>query len=55
MAEAKLIFGEDDIKDIARVLDNAEITKYQDHWRIKVINRQEKRHLSIAIYPSAAL
>jgi hypothetical protein len=55
MAEAKLVFTEEDIRAIARVLDNAEITKYQDHWRIKVVNRQEKRHLSIAIYPSAAL
>ncbi len=55
MVESKAVFGEDDIKDIARVLDNAEVTKYQDHWRIKVINRQEQRHLSVAIYPSAAL
>jgi hypothetical protein len=55
MAETKTIFSEDDIKSIARVLNDAEVNKYQDHWRIKVINRQEKRQLSVEIYPHAAL
>jgi hypothetical protein len=55
MAETKTIFTDEDIKTIARVLDDAEINKYQDHWRIKVINRQEKRQLSVEIYPHAAL
>ena len=55
MVESRIVFTEDDIKTIARVLDNAEVTKFQDHWRIKVINRQEQRHLSVEIYPSAAL
>jgi hypothetical protein len=55
MAETKTIFSEEDIKNIAKVLNDAEFNKYQDHWRIKVINRQEKRQLSIEIYPHAAL
>ena len=55
MAETKTIFTDEDIKTIAKVLDDAEINKYQDHWRIKVINRQEKRQLSVEIYPHAAL
>jgi hypothetical protein len=55
MAETKSIFTEDDIKNIAKVLNDAEVNKYQDHWRIKVVNRQEKRQLSVEIYPHAAL
>jgi len=55
MAETKTVFTEDDVKNIARVLNNAEVNKYQDHWRIKVVNTQEKRQLSVEIYPHAAL
>jgi hypothetical protein len=55
MAETKTVFTEDDIKSIARVLNDAEVNKYQDHWRIKVVNHQEKRQLSVEIYPHAAL
>jgi hypothetical protein len=55
MAETKSIFTDDDIKAIARVLNDAEISKYQDHWRIKVANTKEKRHLSVEIYPFATL
>jgi hypothetical protein len=55
MAETKVIFTEDDIKNIARVLNDAEVNKYQDHWRIKIVNKQEKRQLSVEIYPHAAL
>ncbi len=49
------IFTEDGIKAIATVLNNAEISKLQDHWRIKVVNPQENRHLAIDIYPRASL
>lgn len=55
MAETKTVFTEDDIKNIARVLNDAEVNKYQDHWRIKIVNKQEKRQLSVEIYPHAAL
>ncbi|OQX91608.1 MAG: hypothetical protein B6D58_07260 [candidate division Zixibacteria bacterium 4484_95] len=61
MAESKSgetqrpVFTENDIKAIARVLNNAEVLKLQDHWRMKVINAQEKRHLSVDIYPVASL
>jgi len=49
------IFTDSDIQAIARVLNNADISKLQDHWRIKVVNREEKRHMSIDIYPRASL
>ncbi|MCP4581352.1 MAG: hypothetical protein GY839_07015 [candidate division Zixibacteria bacterium] len=49
------IFSETDIKAIARILNNAEISSLQDHWRIKVDNPEERRHLSIDIYPRASL
>ena len=41
------IFTETDIKAIAGVLNKAEVSSLQDHWRIKVVNLEEKRHLSI--------
>ena len=49
------IFTEDDIKAIASVLNDAQVSRLQDHWRIKVDNLEEKRHLSIDIYPRASL
>lgn len=49
------VFTDDDIKAIARVLNDAEVSSFQEHWRIKVENRREKRHLSIDIYPRATL
>lgn len=49
------IFTEEDVRTIARLLNNADVSKLQDHWRIKVVNQQEKRHLSIDIYPQATL
>ena len=52
---ARPIFTDEDITAIARVLNNAEVSRLQDHWRIKVVNQQEKRHLSIDIYPRASL
>ena len=49
------VFTEEDIRSIARVLNNADVSSLQDHWRIKVVNPDEKRHLSIDIYPKASL
>jgi hypothetical protein len=49
------VFTEDDIKAIAAVLNNAQVSKLQDHWRIRVNNPEENRHLSIDIYPEASL
>lgn len=49
------IFTEIDIKAIAKVLNNAEVSSLQDHWRIKVQNPEENRRLSIDIYPRASL
>ncbi|MCD6163057.1 MAG: hypothetical protein J7K40_11680 [candidate division Zixibacteria bacterium] len=49
------IFTENAIQAIAKVLNNAEVSSLQDHWRIKVVNPQEHRHLSIDIYPRASL
>ncbi len=51
----KPVFTNDDIKAIARVLNDAEISSLQDHWRIKVENREENRRISIDIYPRASL
>jgi len=51
----KPVFTDSDIKSIAKVLNNAETVRYPDHWRIKLANPREKRHLAIDIYPSAAL
>jgi hypothetical protein len=49
------IFTDENVKAIAAVLNNAEVSKLQDHWRIKVVNEAEKRHISIDIYPRASL
>ena len=51
----KPVFTNDDIKVIAKLLNDAEIFSLQDHWRIKVENREENRRLSIDIYPRASL
>jgi len=49
------VFAEEDIKAIARVLNDAHISKLQDHWHLKVEHPEEKRHLTIDIYPQASL
>ena len=49
------VFAERDIRAIAAVLDDAEVSKLMDHWRIRVFNRRENRHLAIDIYPKASL
>jgi len=49
------IFTDTDVNAIASVLNNAEVSKLQDHWRIRVVNEAEKRHISIDIYPRASL
>ncbi len=51
----KPVFTDADIKSIAKVLNNAESVRYPDHWRIKLANPREKRHIAIDVYPSAAL
>ncbi len=49
------VFSDDDINAIAKVLNNAHVSKLQDHWRIKVVNEEENRHIAIDIYPRASL
>lgn len=49
------VFTENDIKIIATVLNNAQISKLQDHWHLRVENPEERRHLTIDIYPEASL
>ena len=49
------VFTDKDIEAIAKVLNNAHVSTLQDHWRIKVENPEEKRHLAIDIYPQASL
>jgi len=52
---SKPVFTNDDIRAIAKVLNDAEVSSLQDHWRIKVDNREENRRISIDIYPRASL
>jgi len=49
------IFTDEDINAIAKVLNNAHVSSLQDHWRIRVENAEENRHLAIDIYPKASL
>jgi len=51
----KPIFTDENVQAIARVLNRADVSSLQDHWRIKVVNNEEKRHLNIDIYPRASL
>jgi hypothetical protein len=49
------IFTKDDIETIAACLGNMEIADDHDHFRLKLINRADKRQLSLEIYPEVSL
>jgi len=51
----KPVFQKSDIDNIAACLGDPEITDLKDHYRLKVINAEEKRHLSLEIYPEVEL
>lgn len=52
---SKPVFTGKDIEKISSCLGNGQITDFQDHWRIKIVNRDEKRQLSLEIYPKVSL
>ncbi len=49
------VFTKDDIARIAACLGNLEISDDRDHFRIKLVQRKEKRSLSLEIYPEVSL
>jgi hypothetical protein len=49
------VFTKDDIARIAACLGNLEIFDDRDHFRIKLVQRKEKRSLSLEIYPEVSL
>lgn len=49
------VFSQKDIEKIAACLGVADINNLKDHFRLKVIKPEEKRHLSLEIYPEVAL
>jgi hypothetical protein len=49
------VFSQKDIEKIAACLNVADINNLKDHYRLKVIKPEEKRHLSLEIYPEVAL
>ena len=49
------VFSKNDIEKIASCLGNPEINDLKDHFRLKIVKIEEKRHLSLEIYPEVAL
>jgi hypothetical protein len=49
------VFSQADIEKIAACLGVEDINNLKDHFRLKVIKPEEKRHLSLEIYPEVAL
>jgi len=52
---SKPAFSKNDIDKIAFCLGGPEITDLKDHFRLKVVKPEDKRHLSLEIYPEVAL
>lgn len=48
-------FTQENADAIARVLGAEKISKLQDHYRIKVVNAEEKRSLVLEIFPETTL
>jgi hypothetical protein len=55
MGDLTFIFSKGDIDKIALCLGNPEVSDNKDHFRLKLINRAEKRQLSLEIYPNVSL
>ena len=49
------VFSKIDIEKIASCLGDPEISDLKDHFRLKIARPEEKRHLSLEIYPEVAL
>jgi hypothetical protein len=52
---SKPVFTREAIDKIANCLSDPEITDLGDHYRLKLINTEEKRQLSLEIYPRTSL
>lgn len=49
------VFTKDDVDKIASCLGAVSVNDMKDHYRLKVFNPQEKRGLSLEIYPETSL
>jgi hypothetical protein len=52
---SKPVFTKEKIAEITRFFGDPEITDLQDHYRLKLVNTEEKRQLSLEIYPKISL
>jgi hypothetical protein len=52
---AKSVLSKEDIEKIADCLGHPEISDLKDHFRLKLVKPEEKRQLSLEIYPEVAL
>jgi hypothetical protein len=51
----KPVFQKSDIDKIAACLNVTDVSDLKDHFRMKLVNRAEKRQLSLEIYPEMML
>jgi hypothetical protein len=49
------VFSRHDIDKIAACLDTREISDNKDHFRVKLVNKAERRQVSLEIYPEVSL
>jgi hypothetical protein len=52
---AKIVLSKEDIDKIAGCLGRPEVSDLKDHYRLKLVKPDEKRQLSLEIYPEVAL
>lgn len=52
---AEMILSKEDIARIAGCLDCPEVSDLKDHYRLKLVRPDEKRQLSLEIYPEVEL
>lgn len=49
------VFSEPDLKKIADVLNPEKTIREKDHFRLKIVNKEEKRVIILEIYPETLL
>ena len=52
---SKPVFAREDINKIASCLGDSPVTDLHDHYRIKIVNGESQRQLSLEIYPKVSL
>ncbi len=52
---ANSVLSKEDIEKIAGCLGHPEVSDLKDHYRLKLVKPEEKRQLSLEIYPEVAL